>query len=171
MKFPKQYLDCRHAFTVISSKWRYLHPFSKDFWELFVLFFPCAFLPNVVRENTAMEVSVDNFSIMGTLLPEQTEKRWQNWAIHFLVLQFGQSKSCRCKSCVGVTNLAVWALWRWNSVILIIHQQYLLPLQLSREPSLGFQHVTPWVRVWSVLERSHSLSNLGNWHFIQAGIR
>lgn len=158
---------------------RYLHPLKnlQRFWKLFVGG-GCAILFMLWREIEQWKWSV-TISLSHSTNTRARPKWWQNWAIYFLVLhpqmyfQRGWGKSCRCNvilwRCHKSDVLGFCALWRWNSVILRIYQEYLLPLQFSREAVLGFQLITPSVRV---LEGSYSLgSNLWNWHFVQAGMR
>lgn len=147
----------------------------KRLWKLFVVYFLCHSF-YVVRENRAREMVGGNFSITWYCNYQRKAKEMVADLLlqHQMCFQLGWGKSCNVilwrshKSDV----LGVWVLWRWNSVVLIIYQGDLLPLQFSREAVLGFQLITLSVSVWSVLERSHSLcSDLGNRPFFQASIR
>lgn len=150
-------------------------PSQKTLKAICSLFFVPFFL-NIVRENRARETVGGNFSITWYCNYQRKAKEMVADLLlqHQMCFQLGGGKSCNVilwrshKSDV----LGIWVLWRWNSVVLIIYQGDLLPLQFSREAVLGFQLITLSVSVWSVLERSHSLcSDLGNRPFFQASIR
>lgn len=127
----------------------------KRLWKLFVDYFFCAILFMLLGEieqwKWLVTISPSHDTIITSVRPK---KLWRNWAIHFLVLhlqmhfQLGWAKSRRCNVILWRSHkpdvLGLWALWGWNSVILTVHQDYLLPRQFSREAVLGFQLIHQW---------------------------
>lgn len=148
-------------------------PSQKTFESyLYVSFFPVPYFLMLLGKIQQWKCLLTISPSHGTLLPEQAKKWWQKWAMHFLVHQLGQGKSCRCNHVNKPDVLAIWALWRWNSVFLIIQPGVSPAAAVFKGTISRISAHHSWVRVWSALERSHSLcSNLGNCHFIQAGIR
>lgn len=153
----------------------------KRLWKLFVDYFFCAILFMLLGEieqwKWLVTISPSHDTIITSVRPK---KLWRNWAIHFLVLhlqmhfQLGWAKSCRCNVILWRSHkpdvLGLWALWGWNCDL--NNTPRLSPATAVFKGSSSRISANPSVRVWSVLESSHSLcSNLGNWHFVQAGTR